>query len=234
MRELPSLQPPTLPSKRYILERLGHLELDPKSILPGGGSRRHLSNEPRDESVETKWEHLQYYESRLEDPHLSLEAPMGSENSYSSMASCSTGSSTSSANSNTSSVSSRLSARSVKEGWKKFKSNIFSRGSRGGSGNSALGTDMSGAQSCNDFEGVSTAPMPPNGNRSGALSRIRSSKSMQNLEAITSSVTSNLKEKYHSRLELRHSRPATHYEELWDDDDPDERMQRMMASVGLG
>ena len=62
-------------------------------------------------------------------------------------------------------TNSRLSARSVKEGWKKFKSNIFSRGSRGGSGNSALGTDMSGAQSCNDFEGVSTAPMPPNGNR---------------------------------------------------------------------
>ena len=42
------------------------------------------------------------------------------------------------------------------------------------------------------------------------------------------------KEKYHSRLELRQAKPSTHYEELWDDDDPDERMQRMMASVGLG
>ena len=42
MREMPSLhlQPPTLPSKRYILERLGHLELDPKSILPGVGGKR--------------------------------------------------------------------------------------------------------------------------------------------------------------------------------------------------
>ena len=35
-------------------------------VLYAGGSRRHLSNEPKDESVETKWEHLQYYESRLE------------------------------------------------------------------------------------------------------------------------------------------------------------------------
>jgi len=242
MRELPSLQPPTLPSKRYILERLGHLELDPKSILPGvgGGSRRHLSNEPKDESVETKWEHLQYYESRLEDPQMSLETPTGGggENSYSSMASCSTGSSTSSANSNSSSVSSRLSAKSVKEGWKKFKSHIFNR-SRGGNGNgnsNGSNIGMSGAASYNDFEGVSTAPMPPNssGTRTGALSRIKSSKSLQNLEAITSSVTSNLKEKYHSRLELRQSKPSTHYEELWDDDDPDERMQRMMVSVGLG
>ena len=69
-------------------------------------------------------------------------------------------------------TNSRLSARSVKEGWKKFKSNIFSRGSRGGSGNSALGTDMSGAQSCNDFEGVSTAPMPPNGNRYSTANRL--------------------------------------------------------------
>ena len=40
MRELPSLQPPTLPSKRFILERLGHLELDPKSILPGVGGKK--------------------------------------------------------------------------------------------------------------------------------------------------------------------------------------------------
>jgi len=245
MREMPSLhlQPPTLPSKRYILERLGHLELDPKSILPGvgGGSRRHLSNEPKDESVETKWEHLQYYESRLEDPQMSLETPTGGgENSYSSMASCSTGSSTTSANSNSSSVSSRLSAKSVKEGWKKFKSHIFSRNRRSLNGNSGGNNDNGmngGATSYNDFEGVSTAPMPPNNagtTRTGALSKIRSSKSLQNLEAITSSVTSNLKEKYHSRLELRHSKPSSHYEELWDDDDPDERMQRMMASVGLG
>ena len=35
-------------------------------IRHAGGSRRHLSNEPKNESVETKWEHLQYYESRLE------------------------------------------------------------------------------------------------------------------------------------------------------------------------
>merc|ERR1712117_937862 len=138
-------------------------------MLPGGSGSNRLSNEPREESVETKWEHLQYYEARLQDPQMSLETPNGgAENSYSSMASCSTGSSTSSANSNSSSVSSRLSARSVKEGWKKFKSTIFSgRNSRGNSSN----IGMSGTASCNDFnEGVSTAPMPPNGtSRSGAL-----------------------------------------------------------------
>merc|ERR1719322_749189 len=92
----------------------------------------------------------------FQDPQMSLETPNGGgENSYSSMASCSTGSSTSSANSNSSSVSSRLSARSVKESWKKFKSTIFSgRSSRGNSSN----IGMSGTASCNDFnEGVSTA-----------------------------------------------------------------------------
>ena len=35
------------------------------SIAGGGGGSR-LSNEPREESVETKWEHLQYYEARLQ------------------------------------------------------------------------------------------------------------------------------------------------------------------------
>ena len=60
----------------------------------------------------------------------------------------------------------RLSAKSVKEGWKKFKSHIFNR--KGGNGNgsgSNNNSGMSGAASCNDFEGVSTAPMPPNGTR---------------------------------------------------------------------
>ena len=53
---------------------------------------------------------------------------------------------------------SRLSAKSVKEGWRKFKSHVFNR-NRGSSGGRR--SAMRGAASCNDFEGVSTAPMPP-------------------------------------------------------------------------
>jgi hypothetical protein len=67
------LAPPPLPSKQYLMDRLGNLEIDPKGFFrnaANGSSNRgaaHLANEPRDESVEAKWEHLQYYEARLQD-----------------------------------------------------------------------------------------------------------------------------------------------------------------------
>lgn len=66
---------------------------------------------------------------------------------------------------------------------------------------------------------------------------------MQNLDKITRDsycnlrdATSNLKQKYHSRLELRRSRPKIDYNEFIDDDADDyveELRKRNMAMVGL-
>ena len=175
---------------------------------------------------------------------MSLELPNGggisNETGYSSMASCSTGSSTSSANSHSSSGSSRLSAKAVKEGWKKFKSQIFNR--NGG------GNRMNNTTSYHDFAPVSTAPgggpagaagcAPPA--PGGVIPRIRASKSMQNLEAITRDsyynlrdATSNLKEKYHSRMELRQAKPRAEYVEFWDEDDLDGETRASLRMVGL-
>ena len=70
------VNPAMLPSKQYLMNRLGQIgEIDPKSIFQrhgGVGSSRnrqqqYLANEPRDETVEAKWEHLQYYEQRLQE-----------------------------------------------------------------------------------------------------------------------------------------------------------------------
>ena len=62
----------------------------------------------------------------------------------------------------------------------------------------------------------------------GVIPRIRASKSMQNLEAITRDsyyglreMKTSLKEKYNSRQELRQGRPKSHYYEFWDEYDPD-------------
>ncbi len=237
-----------LPSKHYLMDRLGQLEIDPKSWLQrnngagGGRQQTYLANEPRDESVETKWEHLQYYEQRLEDPQMSLDLPSQQQPEYSSMASCSTGSSTSSSHSSAgSSGSSRLSARAVKEGWKRFKSQIM----RGGGGGGGSKSRMHGTTSYNDFgpSAVSTAPggqQQQQQQRNGVIPRLRSSKSLQNLEAITRDsyynlrdATTNLKEKYHSRMELRQARPKTDYVEFWDEDDPDGQTRASLRMVGL-
>jgi hypothetical protein len=173
---------------------------------------------------------------------MSLELPHPAatdNNTYNSMASCSTGSSTSSANSQSSSGS-RLSARSMKEGWKRFKSQILRRG---GSGSNR----MNGTTSYNDFGPVSTAPSgdptPSSAEAAaanGVMSRIRSSKSLQNLDSITRDsyynlrgATSNLREKYHSRLELRQAKPKADYAELWDEDDEEELTRHTLKMVGL-
>ena len=80
--------------------------------------------------------------------------------------------------------------------------------------------------------GVSTAPGGgPNNLESekrggGMLSRIRASKSMQNLDQITRDSyfnlrdkTTNLKAIYSSRIELRAEKPSSQYDELSDEDD---------------
>merc|ERR1712029_751953 len=58
------------------------------------------------------------------------------------------------------------------------------------------------------------------------ISKLRASKSMQNLEQITrdslynlKDISSNLKQKYNSKMELRHQ--SQMYNELWDDEDED-------------
>lgn len=82
--------------------------------------------------------------------------------------------------------------------------------------------------------GVSTAPSGGSNNLEsdkrggGMLSRIRASKSMQNLDQITRDSyfnirdkTTNLKAIYSSRIELRAEKPSSQYDELSDEDEDD-------------
>ena len=87
---------------------------------------------------------------------------------------------------------------------------------------------------------VSTAPDGGN-TATGVIPRIRASKSMQSLEQLTRDgyfsfrdATSNLKERYHSRAELRQAKPKSNYELLWDEDlDEDTIRLKNLAAVGL-
>ena len=66
---------------------------------------------------------------------------------------------------------------------------------------------------------------------------------MQNLEAITRDsyynirdATTNLKQKYHSRVELRQAKPKSEYQEFWDEDsdmDEEEIRRQTLEMVGL-
>ena len=70
------------------------------------------------------------------------------------------------------------------------------------------------------------------------LNRIRASKSMQNLDQITRDSyfnlrdkTSNLKDIYSSRIELRAEKPSSHYDELSDEED-DENLRPSKMDAG--
>ena len=89
--------------------------------------------------------------------------------------------------------------------------------------------------------GVSTAPgggvggtndLESDKRGGGMLSRIRASKSMQNLDQITRDSyfnlrdkTTNLKAMYSSRIELRAEKPSSQYDELSDEYDEDENFR---------
>lgn len=130
-------------------------------------------------------------------------------------------------------------AKSVKEGWRNFKSHHIFKRKKGDN-------DIRRSMSCDDLEVLCMAPVVQHssGARSGITRKLWwSSKSLPNLEAIMSSVVASLKEKYYLRRELRRGNPATEYSiqlwdtdgrQLWDDcDDPTEAMYRLMLRIGL-
>lgn len=275
--------------------------LNPKTMLDANTNKPTLiQNEPRDESVESKWEHLQYYEEQRWNMDHHPQSPgtdqqLGQQqqqqqvdSSYSSLASSSNSSTTSSQESNWRDGSNASTARKStkekfiqmkKEGWRKIKNkfssqflpSVNSSGSPSAANNSGLfkhhhhhhpsSTSQSHSVSYHDFntavstipdgEGrgggaVSMQPQPPTENNSSGNSipsKIRSSKSMQNLEAITRDsyynirdATSNLKHKYHSRVELRQAKPKSEYEEFMDEDsdmDEEEIRKQTLEMVGL-
>lgn len=114
-------------------------------------------------------------------------------------------------------------------------SSLKSQITGGGNSSAGSGTKFKSTSSTNmNFRamssyGVSAAPDGPayeETERRGVLSRIRASKSMQNLDQITRDSyfnlrdkTSNLKAIYSSRLELRAEKPSSQYDELSDEDD---------------
>ena len=225
-----------------------------------------LKNEPRDESVESKWEHLQYYEQRWNnengaDPKMaagSSSTAAAGDSSYSSLAPSEASSSQSRSSScgemegSSKSRSTRAKFQRIKrQSWQRFKSTFSSKSHNQGHPPSSVSygdftSAVSSDPAADPAAGGSRNPEPTStsGSKSGGMmSKIRSSKSMQNLEALTADsyynlrdVTSNLKEKYHSRVELNRGKPKAEYNELWDEEsdmDEDEIRLRTLEMVGL-
>ncbi len=219
------------------------------------GRPRFKSSVPpeRDESVGAKWEDLRRFE---EEGGVSGGAP---DSSYGSLASSSSSSSGSveaaassaagagappSSGSKGANGGSGLSARErflklKKDGWRQLKSQLLGKRRKrvyykSGS-NVAYGEVVSTSPDgvCADPCPPSSTSMPPDPSRLGSvLPKIRSSRSMQNLEQATRGsylnlrdLTAEWKHKYHSRSELRESRSRSVYQALdhgGEDDDDDE------------
>ncbi len=177
------------------------------------------------ESVNAKWEGLQYFEERINDSSYGSLASSSSSESSSSRPNSET------SKSNGSSSSLREFLRLKKDGWKRLKSQLFRKKRVYKSGSNV------------NYDEVSTSPngpvdMTPSGlpepsklgqQSSSSLRAIRSSRSMQNLEQITREsyfnlrdATNSWKQKYHSRAELREGRPRSVYQELGGGGDSDD------------
>jgi len=195
------------PTAKYVtghLHRfadLNSLQLHPHSLIDA-------PNATRDESVEAKWEQIQQYEAR-ENPSLSSLASSTASNSTTST-NTGTSSNTNSANDKLRSKLRKLKQQSLKK-LSGFK--LWSKNSQHQQQNSGVPEIASE---------VNTVP-----NGSLTMSKLRASKSMQNLEQITrdsfynlKDLSSNLRQKYNSRMELRQQ--SQMYNELWDDDEENE------------
>ena len=89
--------------------------------------------------------------------------------------------------------------------------------------NSGISTTPNG-----EIDGVQTSSQKQSATPSKIIPRIRGSKSMQNLDRLTRDsyynlreVTSDIKERYHSRMELNRSKPRSNYDEFLDEHDSD-------------
>eukprot|EP00095_Tigriopus_kingsejongensis_P007275 snap_masked-scaffold144_size312663-processed-gene-2.8 protein:Tk07275 transcript:snap_masked-scaffold144_size312663-processed-gene-2.8-mRNA-1 annotation:"ferrochelatase" len=269
------------------ITKISEIDLPVSRFAANQPPRALLENEPRDESVEAKWEHLQYYEEKRwlqehgGDPEQRQNG--ATDSSYSSLAS-----SASSSSQSPSSLASggqlnhtdrgRMGSTKAKlrqmkrQSWQRIKEQ-FSVLRKGPIVHQQNGAARNGSNmpfpvssfSYGDFTSISTAPngMPTESIRdpyesqqacgqtaansgrslSAVIPKIRSTKSMQNLEQITRDgyynirgVTTNLREKYHSRAELNKGRPKADYNEFWDEDsdmDEEDIRRQTLEMVGL-
>merc|ERR1712001_197646 len=210
---------PDLPQPRQLSNQIHRLiDINSLQMHPPPHSLIEAQNPNRDESVEAKWEQIQYYESK-------------ENHSLNSLASSTTNStSSSSTTSSTSSSNEKLKSRLKKlkqNGLKKLANfKLWSRQSKD------QNQDSKSKQRSQQEH--SQPPEPPvNSEVSHApnglttMNKLRASKSMQNLEQLTrdslynlKDISTNLKQKYNSRMELRQQ--SQMYNELWDDDEDDE------------
>lgn len=193
------------PTAKYVTGHLhrfadiNSLQLHPHSLIDA-------PNPTRDESVEAKWEQIQQYEAR-ENPSLSSLASSTASNSTTST-NTGTSSNMTSSNDKLRSKLRKLKQQSLKK-LSGFK--LWSKNSQHQQQNSAGVPEIASE--------VNTVP-----NGSLTMSKLRASKSMQNLEQITrdsfynlKDISSNLRQKYNSRMELRQQ--SQMYNELWDDEE---------------
>ncbi len=245
-------------AKRYVLNHLARFahvnEMDnPKKVMATKMQHQPHPLLPEDdgfeaESVEAKWEHLRHFEQNR-DRWLGVEGVDGhvrqtnGDASYTSItSSSSSGSNSTNAGKGHDANDSRSKFHRIrKQSWKKFKSQFGVKAKKSETeekANSSHQPHDVGALA--EAARVSTAPDGGNG-MSGVIPRIRASKSMQSLEQLTRDgyftfrdATSNLKERYHSRLELRQAKPKSNYELLWDEDWDEETIRmKNLAAVGL-
>jgi hypothetical protein len=113
-----------------------------------------------------------------------------------------------------------------KQTWRRIKSQFSSKGSRY---SYAEPTSTHTVPSALDVSmapgGSSEAPAASSGLVGHVVSRIRSSRSLQNLDKATRDsyynlrdATSSLRDKYQTALETRNAKPRSEYSELWNDD----------------
>lgn len=198
-------------SKRSISDQMGRF------LDFGSSGRNRGNNGVSNETVEAKWEQLQYYESSEWQQRIPTSP--------------SPPSSIQSTTSSTSSLSSFKNSKFMKN-LKKF-SQLRNPFNSKGAYKQAPTSDPSVMMSPDGTSNVATNPhpLPPVRNVDGIVPRIRSAKSLQNLEAITMNglssikdMTHNLKQKYNSKLELNTSNYAAlegdddHHRGIYDDD----------------
>ena len=164
----------------------------------------------RDESVEAKWEQIQYYEAK-------------ENHSLSSIASSSNSNSTSSTSNSSSNAKLKSRLKKLKQNsLKKLQS--FKLWTKNGKQKTTEGEPNLGNNEVNSQPNGTTTD--PNAGSYSMSTKLRASKSMQNLEQLTrdsfynlKDISNNLKQRYNSRMELRQQ--SQMYNELWDSEDDD-------------
>ena len=183
----------SIPQSRQITHQINRL-VDLNQLQLNSPPHNLIDSPIRDESVEAKWEQIQYYEAK-------------ENHSLSSIAS--------SSNSRTSSTNSSNNAK-LKSRLKKLKQNSLKKLQ-----SFKLWTRNSTKEATIDAPPVTNeVSNQPNG--LSMSTKLRASKSMQNLEQLTrdsfynlKDISNNLKQRYNSRMELRQQ--SQMYNELWDD-----------------